>query len=398
MSEVATPEPSLLDGIDSIAAMDPAAPDPIQQPQPAPTQSTTQETAPVATQEQAPAKSAVLDEIPDYKTKPVEKPTAPVVDEEFKNPKELRSAYQARKAELEAARKEIEMAKAGIEEAKRLGATEAEARFKADLEAAKKELSELNEKLKYTDFKSSKEYSERYQLPLQKAWESALADIKDVTVQNEDGTESPATAEHIIMLAKMPALQAAKKATEWFGAAATEIMAHRRTILDLNQKSEQAINDWKTKGAEIAANNEREANERQSRMVEQFDTGIKSLRESAPHIFGPPDDKEALSYFTKGEATVNLALRGEGMPPGLTPEQQAQKRIEAQSIIAAKSIALGPAIYKLNKYEARIKELESELNGYKNSTPKPSSSTAKQGKVVQDIRAEDLIDQLQSGI
>jgi len=323
--------------------------------------------------------------------KPAEPPKPP---EEPKNIAQLRRAYEARGQELSVAKAEAAKWQKDFSEARKAGYTEAESKYKADLEATSKRATEFETQLKYTAFERSNEFKTQYQAPIAEAWTKAMDDLKGVKILDVNGneTEQEATTQNIVQLCQMPGIQAAKQAKAWFGDAATEVLAHRRAIIELNAKKDSAIKEWNTKGSEMTAAKEKEQQAKESEISQHFDSSLQKFSGIIPG-FKPPEDTESLGFYKAGVATVAMALKGDGMPTGLTEAQQTQRRVEAQAKMAAKSIAYGPIAHENMRLKAQIESLNSELAGYKKSTPKPSPD-ALQPAAGHTPSADDMIDQI----
>lgn len=148
--------------------------------------------------------------------------------------KKKSAALELRVAELEAAAKPGELPK------------EAQEKF-TSLETRNKE---LEEEIRFVNYSKSKDYIEQYQKPYEEAWRSAIEDLKELSVANEDGTNRVATAQDMMALANMPLGQARATAKAWFGDSADDIMAHRRTLRELSDKQTKALDDAKKNGSE----------------------------------------------------------------------------------------------------------------------------------------------------
>lgn len=313
---------------------------------------------------------------------------------ESKNIAQIRKAYEARGLELKTAREEAAKWQKDFNDARKAGYTEAESKYKADLEAANKRAQELDTQVKYTAFERSEEFKTQYQKPISEAWTRTMEDLKGVKILDSNGneTEETATSQHVVQLCQMSGIQAAKQAKAWFGDAATEVLAHRRQILELNQKKDAAIKEWNEKGSEMTAAKEKEEAARQSEVDQQLNSNLVKFTDIIPG-FKPPQDTEALGFHKAGLATVALALKGEGLPPGLTESQIMTRRVEAQAKMIAKSIAYGPVAHENMKLKAELEALKTELLGYKKSTPKPSADVH-QPASGHTPSAEEIIDSM----
>jgi len=372
------------------------APEPIAPKQPA---------TPVAQTPPAPApkpRSAEqdIDDLPSENPKPQAKaPDAPKNTDAPKGPPqkipELRKAYDEAQAELERFRAEKSewTKRADTERAKAV--EEAKNALISELKSVQEEKSKLDEKIRYLSYKESSEYAEKYQAPLQKAWEAALTDIDGLKIQKDDGSEEPVSAAHLQQLIAMPAGQAAAISAKLFGAAAPEVLAHRRAIIGLQQAAQKAQEEWKTKGSELTAAQARQQQERQAAVATRFSKHISDAREAMPDIFARPADVEAAAFWDKGDKLVGLAFRGEGLPEGITPEERSERIVSAQASVANRAAAFGAQRHALIKAQSKISELEAQLAGYKRSEPTPAPAAHGQARSTDD-RPEDAIDRLPS--
>lgn len=299
------------------------------------------------------------------------KPSAPATagDQEFKTNKELREAYNRAKAERDALDKEREELRKQIDAAKKAGATEAEARLKQELEAIRKERDELDSKVRFTDYSQSAEFKKTYIDPLAKTWSEVLREIKDVKIQSDEG-EQDATPEHMQALVRMPMVAAARQAREWFGDAAPEFMRYRKAILDGTAARDNALEEWRTKGSEMAAQQQRQSEERSKSIIQKFDSEIDGYRKNSPDVYAANEkDAEEQGYFKRGNEIVAIAFRGEGLKDGMTQEQRQDAIVRAQANVAAKASAFGVVVHRWRKAEEQIEALKQKLSEYEKTEP-----------------------------
>jgi hypothetical protein len=115
------------------------------------------------------------------------------------------------------------------------------------LEARNKE---LEDEIRFVNYSKSKEFVDTYEKPYHDAWATALADIKELSVANEDGSTRQASVQDLLALSNMPLGQARATAKAWFGDSADDVMAHRRVLRDLSDKQTKALEDSKKFGSE----------------------------------------------------------------------------------------------------------------------------------------------------
>lgn len=109
---------------------------------------------------------------------------------------------------------------------------------------------ELEDEIRYANFSKSKEFSDTYQKPYEEAWTSAISDLKELSITNEDGTSRQASVQDLLALSNMPLGQARATAKAWFGDSADDVMAHRRTLRELSDKQTKALEDSRKNGSE----------------------------------------------------------------------------------------------------------------------------------------------------
>lgn len=108
----------------------------------------------------------------------------------------------------------------------------------------------LEDEIRHVNYSKSREFIDTYQKPYEEAWRNAVEDLKELTIVNDDGTSRAATAQDLLSLAQMPLGQARATAKAWFGDSADDVMSHRRTIRELSDKQNKALEESKTKGSE----------------------------------------------------------------------------------------------------------------------------------------------------
>lgn len=380
-------------GIDAIPATMPAGPVPSfvpensiaavrgDKPAPAPTPATPV-TEPASTSDSAPAKPSepVNDEFGGLRKKPsaaAETAAAPA-SEEPKSPKALREAYNLTKKELADAKSKFDELARAKEEGTKAEIAKARAEWQSELDGLKKKYEEAETKTRYLDYTRSDEYAEKFEQPIQSAWQSAMRDIKGVNVQNDDGTERPATAQDIAALATMDPGPAWKKAKEMFDDFAPEIMGHRKEILRLNDAKQSAIEEWKNKGSEMQDRERRAMDELQSNLVRSFESRQEELRKSAPELFEiPSEDSESKQYAETAEKLNALAFKGIGLKDGISNEERRSIIARTQADIAARNRTWPYHVLRANRAEAELEKLKAELNKVKGTEPSPGGGNVK---------------------
>lgn len=275
--------------------------------------------------------------------------------------------YKAKHAEVE--RQLAETRKLVGDEAKRKAELE-------KLQAFEKRNKELEDHIRYVDYSKSSEFKEKYQQPYEKAWKDAMAELKEITVEDESGSSRPFTAQDMLELVNMPLPKARELADELFGSFADDIMAQRKEIRSLFDKQVQALEDAKKNGAEREKATQSERERLESEIGNEVKAKWESLNaaitkdEKLGKYFQPIEgDDESNTKLAKGFELVDSAFARSPMDPSLTPEER-DIIIQKHVAVRNRAAAFGRLTLMVEKRDARIAELEAELAQYSESTPK----------------------------
>jgi hypothetical protein len=282
---------------------------------------------------------------------------------------QLRAAYKQTTAELKQARASEATLKARIAELEKTST----APSKKETELAAK-VEELETQIRYHDYTKSSEFRDKYQAPIASAKEALVNDLQGLKVTGQDGVERDATLQDVAALLDLPAGQAAQKANELFGAAAPEILAHRRTLKGLFDGQEKAINEWRTKGAERETQMKTEQAAELKEAVGRFQSVIDEARAHKSGLFAKPpdDDADGVAKFTEGEKLVRTAFSmegGETIPEGLTPKQARAWQATKLGNVAAQAAAFPMVRLKLSRAQKEIASLKAKLAELSGSEP-----------------------------
>jgi hypothetical protein len=352
----AVPAAALTDAnteLDSIASGDPSPapnPDPTPTPDPAPNPDPAPAPKPEDKKPEPPKDEFDLNAgLPKKKEAPKDQPK-----DEFagaKVPAQLRKAYEEQKQKTAALEAELAKLK-GTPQAPKLDEIPEYKTAKQEAEELRKKYQETEERLKFADYSQSAEYRQQYVEPLNQAFEAA---IKEVGALQIDGEERQATAADFQALLRMDVKTAAAKATELFGPAATEVMAHRRQILGLVDRQQKAVAEFKTKATEREQQQTKQYEENLKRYNGIFDDHVKERTAGDPELYSAPDgDAEAAEILDTGKRLVDLAFRPSAQIP---PEKLAKVQAE----VASRALGFGRALQVLEKTRAEVEQLKACL-------------------------------------
>ena len=248
-------------------------------------------------------------------------------------------------------------------------------------EAAEKQLKELKDELSFRDYSTSDEFKSKFQAPYEAAWQRAMSDLKELTV-DEGGQPRPITADDMVQLVNLPLPQAREQAEAMFGPFANDVMAHRKEIKNLFEAQQSALKDARKTGAERAKQMSEQAQKQFEGIKSTIDQTWQTANESVvkdPEIgkyFTPVEgDEEWNNRLKKGFELVDKAMSINPANPKLTPEERASA-VKRHAAMRNRAAAFGPMRYHLEKANARIAELETELAKYAESVPKTTGQSA----------------------
>jgi hypothetical protein len=278
-------------------------------------------------------------------------------EEQPKKIGDVRTAYETAKKENQRLQQELESIKKGKnqEDPDRKALSE-------KLEHTSRRNQELEEQLKLTQYEKSEEYKTNFEQPVLDAFDDAVREVTTMRIESAEGDRS-ATDQDFIALLKMNTQEAAKAAKEWFGEAASEVMAHRRTVMSLTAKRQKAIDEYRQKGSE--REKEMQAREAQNREKRQklFTESHKEAVEKFPELFAPEDgDTEGNEVLENG---MKLAEAAFAPPKNLPPEQV----VQLHALTKVKAGAFDRMVYRNNKLKEENAQLKEQLKAYEESEP-----------------------------
>lgn len=319
-------------------------------------------------------------------------PPAPV-DKSQKKPEKaatLRENYERLKSDL--ADRESRLAKyQEMEKTGKLSDPEKKS-FEEKLTAAEKRRAELEDKIKFVDYKESTEYKDKYEKPFIDAYADGRASAAQYKINDpltgEARQAKPEDFDAIMQISDPDA--AAAKIEELFGTGvkATTVAAARQKVLDAHRAKSTALDEFSKKGSEMAKVRSEQNQKLQAELASAWkaerDAGIERL----PELFKPADgDDKGNAALDMGYKLADLAFGAidadgvESLPQwvqdrmvnGKLPPQEMAK---LHAAIRNKAGAFDRAALQLKTQKAKIADLEKQLEGFKSSSPK----TGEQGR------------------
>jgi hypothetical protein len=356
---------------------------PADPPSPAPLAASATPPASSSTSEAAPPQSKFV--APDEVSQKPESPPASSQTQEPSGTKELREAYEARKAELatlkatgDATTKELETARKELQASKeRLQALEP---LEPKVKDYEKRLLSAEERLRIADYTQSEEFHGKFTKPLAEASQSAERWISQLKVKTDDeGHGRQATAQDFKALLGLDYGTAFETAKQMFGPElAGRVMAHYEKVQDVLIQRKEALDNAALRSQEWVQ--ERQTRETQTLAERRtaFNRISEELAQKNKTIYLPPEgDQEAIEAYKVGVRLADLALEPD---PNMTQEEvmttlaKVRHRAASFPLIALKAV----------RQEREIEQLKAKLARYESSEPQGGKNPVAQPEPVQN--------------
>lgn len=258
-------------------------------------------------------------------------------------------------------------------------------------------LKELEDEIRFVNYRKSTEFQEKYQKPYEDRWQVAMSEIGEMTVSHpETGETRMATSDDLMRLVHMPLVQARDMAEQMFGKFANDVMNYRKEIKSLLTEQAKALNDFKSKGPQW----EQERNEAQKKKLTDIHGSVvetaqkvhaRMLADESIGSFLQPveGDDEVNGRLQKGYELVDEWFLKNPVDDKLSEEERSEI-VRHQVAIRNRAAAFGAAIHQLKGAKQKISALEKELGQYRESTPQAGGAPKRSGAAQpQPVKAWD---------
>lgn len=301
----------------------------------------------------------------DKKAKDAEEKDKP--GEAPKRMKDLKTVYEKVKGEKTALETELAKAHKTIEQLKTANPDDIKV-LSEKLKSAETRRDELEQEIRHLNYAASDEYKTKYSKPYEDAWARAAGDLRELTVELEDGSTRPATLEDLAKLASRPLGEARAMAKQMFGDSADDVMVHRRDIRRLAEAQEQALAESKKTASEREKAKAVEAKLMGEKLSNLYNKQSKEFAEKYPNVFKPRDgDTEGNTLLENGFAQVDRFFNERDMPH--------EERVKLHVELRYKAANHDRMALRLKRAAAKLKTTQAELAQYKASTP-PGGTTS----------------------
>jgi hypothetical protein len=243
-------------------------------------------------------------------------------------------------------------------------------------------LKELEEEIRYVDYTKSEEFKTKYHEPYVAAWNRAMGELRELTIDAGDGSQRQFTTQDMLRLVNLPIKEAKQLATAMDPDFANELMQHRSEIKRLSDDQAAALKKVREEGdsrvKERRASQEKFQNEVTDFVKKNWQSNSESIvkHERYGKYFQEVEgDEELNTKLKKGFEVANAAFTETPLDPRLTPEQRATV-IKKHVALMHRAAAFGALVTRLERAETKLSEQTKDLAKYKQSTPPDGGGTS----------------------
>lgn len=257
------------------------------------------------------------------------------------------------------------------------------------IEQYENQIKELNESLKANlktiaelDYSKSPEFKKRFLDRYDHAKQEAVAEISQLQVQDGEN-QRPATAQDFELLLRLPLRDQIARAKAMFGDLADVFFQHRNTLAAIRREGMDAMQQANEQAEANRTQSEIQSKEAQKVYETTLDFEKSELIKNLPALFGDTDNQEASTAFSKGLEFSKKVLNERAQ---MSPEERAAH----DAVMMMTHAGYRRAVVELKDKDAKIAELETELQKYRDSDPgKATTGKAPNAQAADDIGGID---------
>lgn len=236
------------------------------------------------------------------------------------------------------------------------------------IEAYEKQIKDLSDQasnhlktIAELDYSRSPEFRERYTDRLTSAYQTAVDEIKQLSV-NENDAQRPATQQDFDLLMHLPLREQIIRAKQMFGDAADAFFSHRNEIQRIQREGREALARAQKDAESKRTQAEVQTKEAQRAYESALEAEHTDLVSQFPEYFGDTDNKEASETMEKAMAFAKRTLsERDKMSP--------QERAAHDAVLQATHAGFRRLVIEKKAADAQIATLEKELEKYRKSDP-----------------------------
>jgi hypothetical protein len=319
--------------------------------------------------------------------KPADKPVEKVEEEKFSSGGEMRRVLNERKQRIAALEKSEQEAKSALEKAQvriaevepLIAVTPESKALSEKLAAIEKHNLELQARLEVYDFQESPQYQQQFKSKWDSAAGRAMADIKQLTVEEGDKTRAATAADMDSILSLPTAVAAARKIRELFGDDAPLVQSHYNQLRALQAERDDALSQHKQTFEQRRKDREAELGRQASWKKDAVAAIRADMAKRKADILAPEDpDEKKLVTEAMNSYDAALTQRAQMSLDKQVIFDETVRARQAASFVLEKRMEKIKATHEsaLKEKDTRIAELESQIKQYEESGPGPGRREA----------------------
>lgn len=275
--------------------------------------------------------------------------------------------------------------------------------FEEKLTTAQKRIADQEAVIRFLKYQESEDFKTNYQKPYEDAWKNALNDLAEMDIELAEGGTRKPTENDLIRLASMRLGEARAEANRMFGDSADDVMSHVRTVRDLYQKQQTALDNEKKNAAKIAEEHKQTSSRAAAERDAAWETGNAQLAAKFPKWFAKDaEDAEGNALLDKGFAVSDMLFATGQMTPeriALLPKSfqddikangrlSPKKQVELHTLIRNKAAGFDRLARRVKSLSAELEEARKTISEYEASEPPGGGSAPTGGSVTGDYLEE----------
>ncbi len=236
------------------------------------------------------------------------------------------------------------------------------------LEARNKE---LEDEIRFTKYEKSQDYQDNYHKPYVEAWQRAVAEVQEITITDPNGQSRYGNSKDLLMLAQLPLGKARQLANQLFGDSADDMMAHRRSIVELADKQHKALEEARAKGGEREQQKSIEQQAKTKAVQEKMAAAWETINSEAVAKYdflrpveGETERNERLEKAVKFvDESFNLNVHN------AKTEQERQDILRRHSALRNRAIGFSVLKHENKSLKSELEALKKSLTEFQESEP-----------------------------
>ena len=231
-----------------------------------------------------------------------------------------------------------------------------------ELEDAQAKITAYENKLQTVAYTQSNEFHDNHVKPLEKALTKAISLVKELSVEQEDGTIRQGTERDFQQLLRMDPSSARKAAKAMFGDDHPEVIDRYRTVRELDQSRHEAMEGADVRAQEAINHQQAQLEKSRALDLENYAGAMTELQNKYSDLFADrEDDAEANKLTSRQRTMIKQLIDDDQMPQ--------DQKIKLSARIHQQAANYPKVLLDLKRSREEVESLKEQLNGFEGSEP-----------------------------